>query len=394
MPDILFQSLSDIKPCEVFNLDAKAFDIDNCSSHFFSHLNISSLQYHFEELIELLCNFSNPPVIIFLSETRININPLINIDIPGYTFIHYPSPTRAGGVGAYILSILNFTINENLSLKVAGCEDLWINVDFPSRKISYAFAVLYRHPCNNYNAFFETFNQNLQSLNRKRSKVAIFGDINIDLNSDPERCLSSDYFLLLQSNGFVSLITKPTRITNTSSTIIDHILMNDSVSSLSSGVLTYTISDHYPIFCTIFNPFFKTSKKNHNIYTYRKLVSVNSDDFRDDLLSTLLPIYNNFKQSIRAGNFTESCFNECFIELMNALCKIINKHALIQKASRKQKRFLQKPWLTKSLIISIKNKQKLQRTHFLGGTFLEKNSIRNMRINSLELKNSQKKNVL
>ena len=268
LPDILFQSLSDIKPCEVFNLDAKAFDINNRSSHFFLQLNISSLQYHFEELNELLCNFSNPRVIIFLSETRININPLINIDIPGYTFIHYPSPTRAGGVGAHISNILNFTINENLSLNVAGCEDLWINVDFPSRKISNVFAVIYRHPCNYCNAFFEALDQNMQSLNRKGSKVAIFGDINIDLNSDPEQSPFSDYFLLLQSNGFVSLITKPTRVTNTSSTIIDHILINDSVSSLSSGVLIYTISDHYPIFCTISNPFFKTSKKNHSMYTY------------------------------------------------------------------------------------------------------------------------------
>ena len=211
LPDILFQCLSDIKPCEVINLDAKIFDIDNRSSHFFLHLNISSLQYHFEELNELLCNFFNPPVIIFLSEIRINIHPLINIDIPG--------PTRAGGVGVYISNILNFTINENLSLNVAGCEDLWINVDFPSRKISCVFAVIYRHPYNNYNAFFEALDQNMPSLNRKGSKVAIFGDINIDLNSDPERSPLSDYFLLLQSNGFVSLTTKPTRVTNTSSTI-------------------------------------------------------------------------------------------------------------------------------------------------------------------------------
>ena len=132
--------------------------------------------------------------------------------------------------------------------------------------MSCVFAVIYRHPCNYYNAFFEALDQNLHSLNRKGSKVAIFGDINIDLNSDPERSSLSDYFLLLQSNGFVSLISKPTRVTNTSSTIIDHILINDSVLSLSSGVLTYTISDHYPICCTISNPFFKTSKKNHNMY--------------------------------------------------------------------------------------------------------------------------------
>ena len=108
------------------------------------------------------------------------------------------------------------------------------------------------------------------------------------------------------------------------------------------------------------------------MYTYLKLDSVNSDDFRNDLLSTLLPICNNFKQSVKAVNFTESSFNESFNELMNALSEIINKHAPIQKASRKQNRFLQKHWLTKGPVILIKNKLKLHRTHFLDGTFLEK----------------------
>ena len=373
LPDILFQSFSDnVKPCEVFKLDAKAFDIDNRTSHFFLHLNISSLQSHFEELYEFLCNFSSHPTIIFLSETRININPYINTDIPGYTFIHSPSPTKAGGVGAYISNILNFTIKDNLSLNVTGCEDLRINVEFPSRKISYAFAVIYRHPCNNYNAFFEALDQNMQSLNRKGSKVVILGDVNIDLSSDLTRSPLSDYFLLLQSNAFASLTTKPTRVTNTSSTVIDHILINDSDSSISSGVLTYSISDHYPIFCTISNPLFKTPKKNQNLYTYRKIDSVNSDDFRNDLMSILLPICNNFKKSTEATNMSESVFDEHFNELMNALSKIINKHAPIQKASRKQRRFLQKPWLTKGLLISIKNKQKLNGTHLLCGTNSEK----------------------
>ena len=76
----------------------------------------------------------------------------------------------------------------------------------------------------------------MQSLKRKGSKV---GDINIDLNSNLERSPLSDYLLLLQSNALFSLITKPTRVTNTSSTVIDHILINDGVSSLSSRVLTY-----------------------------------------------------------------------------------------------------------------------------------------------------------
>jgi len=92
------------------------------------------LQAHFDELNVLLLHISNPPSIVIISETRITTNPLININIPGYDFIHFPSPTKAGGVGAYVSRSLNFTENNSLRLQVSGCEDLWLDVDFPGTK--------------------------------------------------------------------------------------------------------------------------------------------------------------------------------------------------------------------------------------------------------------------
>ena len=38
---------------------------------------------------------------VFLSETRISINSFINVELPGYTFVNLPFPTKAGGVGTY-----------------------------------------------------------------------------------------------------------------------------------------------------------------------------------------------------------------------------------------------------------------------------------------------------
>jgi len=60
------------------------------------------IQAHFDELNEFLLKFSNPPSIMFISETCIDINLLINVDIPGYDIVHFSSPTKVGGVGAYI----------------------------------------------------------------------------------------------------------------------------------------------------------------------------------------------------------------------------------------------------------------------------------------------------
>ena len=61
----------------------------------------------------------------------------------------------------------------------------------------------------------------LQTLNRKNTKVLLMGDINIDISSNTT--LTSDYMRLLHSNAFCNLITKPSRVTSTTHTIIDHI---------------------------------------------------------------------------------------------------------------------------------------------------------------------------
>jgi len=55
---------------------------------------------------------------------------------------------------------------------------------YPDIKTNSLAVVLYRHPCNNYNAFFDSKNLIRQEVNSKDAKVMVFGDINIDLHSD------------------------------------------------------------------------------------------------------------------------------------------------------------------------------------------------------------------
>ena len=66
------------------------------------HINIRSLQKNFDDFYNLLCSLPQPPVIIALSKTRINLHPLSDIEIPGYTFYYSNSPSKAGGVGVYV----------------------------------------------------------------------------------------------------------------------------------------------------------------------------------------------------------------------------------------------------------------------------------------------------
>ena len=118
LPDMLSDFLrTNIKACNYYDI-FKLNTTLNDSSHFFIHLNISSLQSHFDELYNLLLELTHPHSILFISKTRINKEPFININLQGYTFLHSPSPSVVRGVGAYFFNQLTFAINKLFQLRV------------------------------------------------------------------------------------------------------------------------------------------------------------------------------------------------------------------------------------------------------------------------------------
>ena len=328
-----FLSQSNIKNCEIFDLSKQKYDFNDKSSHLFLHVNISSLQAHMDELNELLLNIINPPSSIFISETRIYKTPLINVNIPDYTFVHLPSPTKTGDVGAFVSRSLKFSKNESLRLQIQGCEDLWFDVEIPGLKSKYVFAVIYRHPRNSINTFIEALDENMQRLNNKKVKALIMGDINIDLNSNEYTSSQSEYLNVLKSNGFSNLITKPTRVTATSQTTIDHILSNNYDSVLTPAVFSYKLADHYPIVCKISTPIDKSNNRD-GMFMFRNNQAVDGTKFRDDLEAALIPLTYDLMQTTITPQLLENSV-KLLVYLITA---IIEKHAPLQTASRKQKR--------------------------------------------------------
>ena len=86
----------------------------------FLHVNIFSLQAHLDKLNEFLRKVSNSSFIIIIYKTRIYKTPLIIVNISDYTFVHLPSPTKVGGVGAYVSKSLKFSENKSLRLQGQG----------------------------------------------------------------------------------------------------------------------------------------------------------------------------------------------------------------------------------------------------------------------------------
>ena len=82
----------------------------NSSTHFQSknnklillHLNIRSLNKNYDNLVEFSSTLPAQPHVVSLTETKIKGHPSVNINLPGYNFLHVNSISNACGVGVYI----------------------------------------------------------------------------------------------------------------------------------------------------------------------------------------------------------------------------------------------------------------------------------------------------
>ena len=79
---------------------------------------------------------------------------------------------------------------------------------------------------------------------------------------------------------------------------------------------------------------------------------------------------NNFRHSLsfNYGNEIEKLFSN-FIELVTTT---IDTHAPLIKASRKKRKLMNKPWVTKNILVSIRRKQKLYINFFKNDTEIKK----------------------
>ena len=100
----------------------------------------------------------------------------------------------------------------------------------------------------------------------------------------------------------------------------------------------------------------------------RSIKSIDVDKFCDDLESSSTPLTYGLIHS----PLTPQSLNDNFNRLIKTISDESETHAPLQTASRRQKRLKKRPWITKGILISMKNKQKLCKTFFLGGSDFEK----------------------
>ena len=169
--------------------------------------------------------------------------------------------------------------------------------------------------------------------------MILMGDFNKNLLNE-HRDIEWDNFVT--SLGFNQLVCDPTRVTDTSSTLIDQIYTNSEENIANVHVCKISISDHYAIF--------GNRKQNnciksntHQTITYRSFKNFGESRFISDMHDIpweTIEYFNDINEIVEI-------WNKMFLE-------IVNKHAPLK--SHRIKRKYQPNWLTPQILDCIKER--------------------------------------
>ena len=253
-------------------------------------LNCQGLKAHWDAFCNLTDEMNNENCTG--SFDVIGITELFHMSKGEYTLNNYhafefktrnDTLTARGGIGMFIKENLQYNIRDDLSIFIPNIfESIFAEIYINRKPI--LIGTIYRPntpPKADMDIFMKT--KDLQNTLAKENKESyIMGDINIDLLKFPHHSKTNEYLENIFSQGHIPLITKPTRVTDHSATLIDHIYANKLQITTTSGIVVTDVSDHFGIFTIIKSLSTKTSSLNE-VNCFRSFKQENINIFKEKL---------------------------------------------------------------------------------------------------------------
>ena len=111
-------------------------------------------------------------------------------------------------------------------------------------------SVIYRPPNTDTDVFINTLNTFIGKNKPENKYCFLLGDYNTNISNYATHSATADFVGSLPSYGFLPLISRSTRVTTRSATLIDNLFTNNFQQNIAScqGTLVTDVSDHFPIF--------------------------------------------------------------------------------------------------------------------------------------------------
>jgi hypothetical protein len=321
-------------------------------------LNCQSIRAKFNNLIVLIETLNDKKFkfdAICLQETWLGEDADLSLyQIPNYVCISQGKHcSEHGGLVIYLHKNYNFEpyVIGNMS---EIWEGLFIKILNNGKGKHIFLGNIYRPPKDNTtNEIVQTFIDEIDpivtDLNKSKSTIVLAGDFNIDLLKLQQRPIFRDYLETFISLGLCPTLTLPTRITDTTATLIDNVYSNYHDSSSQSGIIISEISDHYPCFYSFQNS--KNYIKPQKLIPSRKCNDNNIKKIYCELESA------NIMDLLNHDDNTDPNINYNILE--HILITALDKHMPIKQWKFHKHKNKKSKWITQGIIRSIKFRDNL-----------------------------------
>ena len=308
------------------------------------HFNIRSLLPKMDELVvelcELRCNFE----VLCFTECWLSDK---NVDLVYFeNYEHFSTlrrDRRGGGISVFVSQRNSTKILTNISFCCEFMESLVLEIGYGEFTI--LLGVFYRPPSTDPALFVKKFSEIMSGMRLARyHKIIICGDFNINM-MNIEDGTNLDFINTMYSHSLLPMISKPTRITAQTATLIDNIFISNSVNCVAGAILS-DISDHLPIF--LLDRGLSVGGLNNSeskTFSYRLI-----NDKTVENLCTRLSNFN-FESIFQTDDVNDifKLFSTAVFDNFNICCPV--KYKTVSGKS------LKKPWINNEILINIKKRQ-------------------------------------
>ena len=271
-----------------------------------------------------------------------------DVKIPGYNLFRLDRYyKRGGGVCAYVRETLKVTVLREVShTSDEGFQQLWLRLQHEKLK-SFLLGVVYRPPDCGITCLDNDLTPSIVEALLYDKDIFIIGDLNCDLHSEKSESKALNDFCTMFNLS--QIISKPTRVTRDSSSLLDVILTTNPHQVIQTTILENSISDHFTISALLR---LKAPKPHRSRILTRTYKNYDSEKFSEDISKVIW----NALDEISDLNSRLEHFNTEFL-------RVLDLHAPVKHMSFKHRTspFIP-PKIKEQMKIRDKNLRKARKT--------------------------------
>ena len=317
------------------------------------HVNARSIPKNFDLLTLCLSNLNHTFSVVGVSETWLNQENCDMYGIDNYNHVYrFRTDKVGGGTSLYVNTCLEYKERHDIEQSFLSFGES-VFIETYNHTI---IGCIYKPPDLSISDFNSHLTDVLDIVSRERKDCYIMGDFNINIIDSVKNTQIHSFLDTVFSHFFYPVISKPTRVTETSATLIDNIFTNVLDKRMNSGILCIDISDHLPIFLMT-SAHSSIMDNNSNPSTYRLINSSTINQFKELIEHLSWDTVLDLDDPQRA-----------YTVFINEVIKSYNVAFPEKKRNSKSYSKPTKPWVTLGIIKFLRNKYKLYKKYLSNPT--------------------------